>query len=151
VKLDESVEVEAPAESVWQLLVDLPRYGEWNPFVIAAESSLAPGDPIRMQVQLFDSFSQSQTETMVEFEPGRRFCYGLGPMPLGSLTSHRCHSVEALGEDRCRYTSHFELSGWVAVIVRALMGSRLERGFAANTAAVKERAEELARASTPAR
>ena len=146
-KLVESVEIEAPAETVWQAIVDLDRYGEWNPFVVAAESTLEVGTPIRMRVRLFERFTQPQTETVQAFEPLRRLCYGLAAQFLGAISSERCHELEPIGDRRCRYTSRFELSGWLSGLVKGLMGSRLQRGFASNTAALKRRGEELARAA----
>ena len=44
----ERVEIAAPAALVWEILVDLPRYGEWNPFCIAAESTLEMGAPVKI-------------------------------------------------------------------------------------------------------
>ena len=41
--IDETVYIDAPAEVVWQVLTDLPSYGEWNPFVSRCESTLVPG------------------------------------------------------------------------------------------------------------
>ncbi len=149
VKLHESVEVEASAERVWEVIVDLDRYGEWNPFVVAASSTLNPGEPIHMKVRLFGAFTQPQTETILEVEAGHRLCYGLGPTAFGALMSHRCHEIEALSESRSRYTSHFELEGWISPVVDLLMGGRLGRGFAGNTASLKDRAEQLAGTRTP--
>ena len=37
----DEVEIEAPAALVWQVLVDFPRYGEWNTFCPRAEATLA--------------------------------------------------------------------------------------------------------------
>lgn len=146
-KLVETVEIDATARLVWQVIVDLDRYAEWNPFVVAAESTLKPGEPIRMKVQLFERFRQPQTETILEHEPGRRLCYGLAASLGGALHSHRCHDVEPLSEARSAYTSSFELDGWLSPLVAKLMGRRLERGFAGNTAGLKARAQSLAGAA----
>ncbi|MBW2697102.1 MAG: SRPBCC domain-containing protein [Deltaproteobacteria bacterium] len=141
--IEESIDIEASPELVWEVLTDLPRYGEWNPFVVECASTLEPGDPIEMKVQIFDSFAQPQNEVIFEREHGRRICYGLAPMPLGSIASHRCHVVEPLPAGRTRYHSEFKLEGWLAPLVRGLVGARLERGFASMTQAVCQRAELL--------
>jgi hypothetical protein len=141
VKLAESVDIEASASTVWGVITDLASYGEWNPFVVAATSSLKPGEAIQMRVKLFASFAQPQTETILEHETGRRLCYGLSRTVAGALQSHRCHSLEVLGDERCRYSSSFELSGWLAPVVERLLGRRLASGFAGNTAGLKARAE----------
>ena len=39
----DTVEIDAPASVVWAVLTDLPRYGEWNPFCVSADSTLEIG------------------------------------------------------------------------------------------------------------
>jgi hypothetical protein len=141
-RLEQVLEIDAPADRVWQVIADLDRYPEWNPFVVACRSSLAPGDPIEMRVHVFRSFAQPQRETIFEHVPGRRLCYGVPRQALGALASQRCHHLESQGA-RTRYTSEFELRGWLAPLVRLLLGRRLEAGFSAMSAALKARAEAM--------
>lgn len=127
------------------MLTDFERYGEWNPFVVACRSTLVPGEPIAMRVHVFRAFAQPQTETVLAHEPGRSFAYGLAAPPLGALGSRRSHLVVPLGADRSRYESRFELHGWLAPVVRALLGRSLRRGFGEMAEALVARAESLAR------
>lgn len=142
-RIAETLDVAAPADTVWRVLTDFPRYPEWNPFVVACRSSLDPGTSITMRVRVLPFVAQPQRETVFEHVPGRSFRYGVPPLPLGALASDRSHGVEAVGEDRSHYVSRFELRGWLAPVVEALFGRRLEQGFAAMSAAVKARAEAL--------
>jgi len=142
--IDRTVEINASAETVWRVISDLPRYGEWNPFCLAAESSLQPGDPIAMTVQL-TARPQRVVEVMKEFVPGKRFAYSMKPVPLGALSSLRSHDVEPLGPNRARYRSYFQLKGWLMPLVRLLLGRKLEQGFGSMTAAVVRRAEQLSK------
>ena len=142
-RLLHTVEIAAPAERVWQVIVDLDRYPEWNPFVVACRSSLRVGEPIEMRVRVFPFFAQPQRETILEHEPGRLLCYGLPKRGSGALFSRRCHEVEAQGPERARYVSRFELDGWMEPVVRSLLGRLLAAGFAAMSAAIGERAESL--------
>ena len=139
-----SLDIDAPPERVWEVITDLPRYGEWNPFVVACRSTLALGDPIEMRVKLFSAFAQPQRETILEHVPGKRLCYGLRPTPLGTLASRRCHEVWPLDAGRTRYGSRFELTGWLSPVVRALLSVQLTRGFRAMTEAIRLRAEQAA-------
>lgn len=141
--LDETLVVAAPAAVVWHVVTDLPRYGVWNPFVVACRSTLVPGEAIVMRVRVFPGFAQPQRETVLEHVPGTRLCYGVPRDRLGALTSRRCHHLEALPDGRTRYRSHFVLAGWLAPLVAALLGRRLAAGFAAMTAALGRRAETL--------
>jgi len=139
--IDHVLEIGVPAARVWAVLCDLDAYPAWNPFVVACRSTLVVGDPIWMRVRIFRGFAQPQRETIFEHVAGRRLCYGLAALPLGALASDRCHEVEPLGPDRTRYRSHFELRGWLAPLVRFLLGARLAKGFGAMSEALAARAE----------
>ena len=141
--IDATLDIEAPAERVWQVITDFPRYGEWNPFLRACSTTLKPGDPIDLQVQLFGSGPRPQREWMLTHTPGKEFSYSMKPAPLGALHSRRSHTVTPLGSGRCRYESHFEIAGWLQPLVRGLLGGKLEQGFAGMTAGIKSRAENL--------
>jgi hypothetical protein len=143
-RIDHEHPISASAEIVWQVLTDLPSYGEWNPFVVAASSSLVVGEPIDMKVRVLSFMTQSQRETISHYEPGRSYCYGLARNRVGALHSERCHVVQPTGPDGCTYVSRFELAGWLSPLVSLLLGRSLRRGFTAMSAAVKERAESLA-------
>jgi hypothetical protein len=145
--LRDTLEIEAPVARVWEVIADLPRYPEWNPFVVAARSSLEVGEPIVMQVRLFPLFAQPQREIVLECLPQQRLCYGVAGIPLNALRSLRYHELHPEGSERTHYCSHFELDGWLAPLTRALLGRLLERGFDAATRALKERAELLQRES----
>lgn len=140
--IDKTVEINAPADVVWEVLTDLPRYGEWNPFCIECVSTLKPGEAINMKVML-GSKLQAANEVMLEFVPKTRFAYRMKPVPPGALSSFRSHDLESLGANRSRYHSHFELKGWMMPLVRALMGRHLDAGFAGMTNGIQRRAEQL--------
>ncbi|HXG27318.1 MAG TPA: SRPBCC domain-containing protein [Nevskiales bacterium] len=140
--INKTVDIDAPADVVWEVLTDLPRYGEWNPFVLECQSSLKPGEAIDMKVRLGNRL-QTANEVMLEFEPKRRFAYRMKPLPPGALASYRSHDLNPLDGKRCRYVSHFELCGWLMPLVRALMGRQLEAGFAGMTDGLKQRAEQV--------
>lgn len=125
------------------MIVDLERYPEWNPFVVACASTLAVGSPIVMKVRVLPWLAQRQRETIFEHRPGRFLRYGIRPLPLGALTSSRSHAVEPASETRTRYVSRFELRGWLAPVVETLLRMRLRAGFAAMSTALARRAVEL--------
>lgn len=139
--ITQTLEVAAPATTVWSVITDLPRYPEWNPFVVACRSTLEPGTTIAMRVRVFPRFAQPQSEQIFEHVPGRCLSYGIPMRPFGSLASRRSHDVVEIAPERARYVSRFELSGWLAPLVSVLLGARLAKGFGAMSAAIKARAE----------
>lgn len=148
--IERVVEIDAPADVVWEVITDLPRYPQWNPFCVECVSTLKPGDPIDMKVKLLAK-PQPQREWVTEYVPGKRFAYRMKPVP-GCLSSARSHDVEAIGPQRTRYRSYFHLKGWMRHIVLALLRSKLEAGFAGMTAGIQKRSESLwAQRKAPAR
>jgi hypothetical protein len=138
-----ALEIHVPADVVWEVITDLPAYAEWNSFVPRAESTFVVGEPIEMRVHIFEGFAQRQRETVSEFIPGERFCYGVAGAPLGAVRSSRCHIVEPITPGRTRYRSNFELAGWLAPLTRFLVGRRIQRGFDAMATGLQARAEQL--------
>lgn len=143
--IEHVLDIAASADVVWEVLTDLPRYGEWNPFVIECRSTLVPGEAIDLRVRL-RAKPQDQREWMTQMVPGERFAYGMKPFPLGALSSRRSHELAPLPDGRTRYRSHMQLDGWLVPVVRALLGENLRRGFSEMSAAVCTRAEQLSSA-----
>jgi uncharacterized protein YndB with AHSA1/START domain len=139
--IDHTLDINAPAAVVWEVITDLPRYPEWNPFVLRCASTLQPGDPIDMRVQLKDE--RDQREWITAHEPGRYLAYRMKPVPLGALSSERSHEVQAVDAGRARYRSHFQLRGWLAWLPRTLLGEVLHSGFSGMSQGIKRRAEAL--------
>lgn len=104
--IDRQVSINAPAATVWEVITDFARYGEWNPFVLQCRTTLKPGEPIDMRVQLM-SKPQQQREYIKSCDEGRGFAYSMKPFPLAALSSYRSHAIQADGEGRCSYHSHF--------------------------------------------
>ncbi|MDO3645900.1 SRPBCC domain-containing protein [Nocardia mangyaensis] len=137
--IDETIEIDAPAEKVWEVLTDFEHYGEWNTFCVEAASTLVPGDPIDMRVRLGTN-TRAQREWIRTHTPGTEFSYTMKPVALGALHSRRSHTVVALGPNRSRYESRFTLAGWLSPVVVLALGKHLRAGFGAMTAGVGERA-----------
>ncbi|MBF6170735.1 SRPBCC domain-containing protein [Nocardia blacklockiae] len=142
--IDDTVDIDAPAEVVWKVLTDFAAYGEWNPFVADCRTTLEPGAPIDMRVRLVGAKPMHQREWIRTHTPGTEFSYSMKPVPLGALHSLRSHTLTPLPDGRCRYASHFEIGGWLRPLVTGLLGGALRRGFGGMTAGVKERAERIA-------
>ncbi|WP_281783837.1 SRPBCC domain-containing protein [Sinimarinibacterium flocculans] len=146
--IDRMLEIDAPPEVVWKVLTDFARYGEWNPFVPEARCDLRPGGALEMQVRLRDkpgAKRQFQREWVNSVTPGTTYSYSMKPVPLGALRSERVQTVAALDAGRCRYTSHFELAGWLHPLVTAVLGDGLRKGFEDMAQGLKRQAEAEAR------
>lgn len=142
-EINHDLEVNAPAETVWQVITDFDKYPEWNPFLEACESTLKPGDPIHVTVHLGKQVRR-ETEYIIECTPGKGFAYRMKPPPLGMLRSRRSHEIVPIDDQRCTYRSRFRLEGWLAPVVQAFMGKHLLAGFNGMSEGIRMRAESFA-------
>lgn len=140
--IDRTFDIQAPASVVWEVLTDFERYPEWNEFVVGCQSSLKPGEPIDLKVRIGRK-PQFQREWITECADGVHFAYQMRPVPFGALSSLRSHHLESRGASSTHYHSYWHLKGWLAPLLRALIGRKLQSGFSSMNEGVRLRAEKL--------
>jgi hypothetical protein len=152
--LHSEVVIEAPAELIWGIIVDVARYPEWNPFNVRATSPLEIGAPIRMRVRMMGGlfgkwpggWFQSQVEYIRANVPGEKICWG-ADMAGGRIVAERCQWLERVDETQVRYINEDEIGGPLAPFVMRVFGSSMQVGFDAVAQALKVRAERMHRAA----
>jgi hypothetical protein len=139
------VEIEAPASLVWDILTDLPRYGEWNPFCVHAESTLEMGAPVKMSLVNYSNPGQlaPNTEYICAFEPERLLSWELPYSDAWPYPARRDQMIESLGPERCRYQSTDAFTGDNGIHVMRFAGPWVERAFNDTAKALKTRAEAM--------
>jgi uncharacterized protein YndB with AHSA1/START domain len=138
------VEIDAPASLVWEVLLDLPRYGEWNSFNPRIESTLRIGDPVRMEARIAGGErSMAVTEILVACEPERLLAWEMRPTPEHPDAGRRDQILEALGPERCAFHHTDRFLGPNAAKILAEHGEWVKQGFDAMARDLKRHAEVL--------
>ncbi len=136
----DTVEIGAPIELVWDVLTDVARYGEWNPFTQCEGADLKVGSPIHLDVTL-GLYRRKQTEWISAVEPPNLLSWSMrigAPFLLDSLREQR---LTALSGTRCAYCSTDALTGLLTPLVMVSFANIVRRGFNDVGAALKRRAE----------
>ena len=145
-----SVEIEAPIERVWSVMLDTASYGEWNPFVEKADCSSDPavGDPIVLHVRWANGRSTTSPERISVIEPpheegGLRratlaYVYEGLPAKLGLVRGTRYQRLWQQPGGPTHYDTVEEFSG---PLVRLAGPKRVEDGFRRHAEALKQRCE----------
>ncbi len=147
------VEIAAPAAIVWEILIDLPRYGEWNPFCIAATSTLEMGAPVNMTLKSYTDpdVTFPNCEYVCAFEPERLLSWELPHDDAWPYPARRDQIIETLGPEACAYHSTDAFLGPNGIHVMRFAGSWVKRAFDDTALALKVRAEAMHRARKDAR
>lgn len=106
--------IEAPATTVWELLTDAERYGEWNEAVISLEGPIREGERIRL-VSIADPKRTFKLRVEEMTEP-TKMVWSDG-MPLGLFTGRRTYTVNDAGAGRCRFSMVEAFTGPLAGLI----------------------------------
>ena len=143
-----SIEIDAPIEVVWSVMLDASSYGEWNPFIERAETADPPavGNPIVLHVRWANGKTTRSPERINEVSPPTdgaaclAYVYEGLPSKLGLVRGIRFQRLTALGEGRTRYDTVEEFSG---PLVPFAGPGRVADGFRRHAEGLKARAESL--------
>lgn len=148
-----SIEIDAPLELVWQVMLDTEAYAEWNPFIERAETAAPPtvGNPIVLHVRWANGRTTRSPERITAIEPPATadgvstarlsYVFEGWPARLRLLGAIRHQRLTQRPGAPTTYDTVEEFSG---PLVRLAGPARVEDGFRRHAAALKERAESLA-------
>ncbi len=69
-ELRTEIEIEAPANAVWEVLRDFPAYPGWNPFITHIEGTLRPGQRLKVRLSSHGGAARSFQPTLLSVDPG---------------------------------------------------------------------------------
>jgi len=139
----DSVEIGAPASIVWEILTDLDRYGEWNPFCVSAKSTFEIGAPIAMSLMNYvtPGSIMRHVEYICAYEPEKLLSWELFSTTQWPYPARRDQMIQSLGPARCRYRSTDAFTGDNGIHVMRFAGPWIARAFNDTARALKQRAE----------
>lgn len=145
-----SIEIDAPLELVWSIMLDTGSYGEWNPFVVRADCE-APrvGEPIVLHVRWANGKGTRSPERISVVEPPATgddgvtratlaYVFEGWPARLGLVRGTRYQRLTQAPGGATNYDTVEEFSG---PMVKYAGPGRVADGFRRHAQALKERAE----------
>jgi len=139
-----TVEIAAPLETVWDVLLDFASYSAWNRFTPSVKCSGTIGAAVEMQVCFPGAKPMRQVEVLNVLEPPHRLAWGVLMGASLVLVANRYQMLEALGPRLTRYTTIDYVSGLLAPVVKMLYAEPMRAGFQLAADGLKARAESLA-------
>jgi uncharacterized protein YndB with AHSA1/START domain len=148
-----SVDIDAPIEAAWAVMLDTEAYGEWNPFVVRAECATPPrvGEPIVLHVRWANGKGTRSPERISAIEPPRdedgvrratlAYVFEGWPAKLGLVRGTRSQTLTQAPGGPTRYETIEEFSG---PLVKLAGPGRVAEGFRRHAEALKRRCEEPA-------
>lgn len=140
-----TVEIDAPAEVVWDVLVDLDHYPLWNPFCLSATSTLQLGAPVEMVLADYASGEGTftNTEYVCAIVPERLLSWELVGTEESPYAARRDQVIEPVDASRCRYYSTDAFLGDHADEIMNETGGWVKRAFDDTALALKQHSERV--------
>lgn len=125
----EPVRIDLSASMVWDVLVDVEKYGEWNPFSPEAQTDFNVGSPIHVLLDMGSGKMKRLSLTIHAFDPPRLVSwgtvFGAGWIFRGVREQH----LEPAGEMSCRYRCTERMTGLLAPMIMTLFGNHMRRSY----------------------
>lgn len=147
-ELHSEIAIDAPAEVVWDVLIDLERYHEWNPFIVESAGRPQIGERLINRLKQPGGKTMTFKPVVTEVEPHQTFEW-LGRLVLPGLFDGR-HRFDLRttpsGGTTLIQTEQFD--GLLVRVMRSSLDTRTLAGFEAMNDALRVRAEARAAGAT---
>ncbi|MCA9656189.1 MAG: SRPBCC domain-containing protein [Myxococcales bacterium] len=132
-----STTIDAPAEKVWEVLIDTAKWPEWDPSCERIEGEVALGAKIKAFTKL--SPGRAFPVKVTTLVPNETMVWS-GGMPLGLFKGERTYSLRELDQGRTEFRMREVFSGPMLKLIGKSIPDMSEAfdGFAAG---LKDRAE----------
>ena len=143
-ELRTEIEFEGTPGEVWEVLADLPAYGEWNPFIKKIDGQARTGSKLEVRMEPEGERAMTFRPTVLTAEPGRELKW-LGHLLVpGVFDGEHRWLIEEIGPGKVRFTQSERFGGiLVPLLWKKLRDGGTAKGFRAMNEALARRVAEL--------
>lgn len=149
-RIEHRIGIQAPAEVIWEIIRDLPRWAEWNPTYPHASGEVRIGAQLDVTAALPGQAPIALKPTVLDWVPNEQLHWKASFMN-GLVKTVRFIEIETLAETGCIVCNGEYIGGLMGGSAARRIGRSAYRGFAAMNEALKARAEAAWAAHSPAK
>lgn len=140
-ELHTEIGIDATPETVWNVLIDLDNYSEWNPFIIKAAGNVTVGERLVNRMQAPGGKAMTIKPAVTAVEPAQTFEW-LGHLGFpGIFDGRHRFDLEATPTGGTQVTHGEKFDGVLVRFMRKTLDTQTKDGFDAMNTALKARAE----------
>jgi len=140
-RLETQIEIDAPAERVWSLLMDFPAYPRWNPFVRSIAGSPVVGQSLTVFVQPPGSRGMQFRPTVLVVDPPRELRWKGKLVVPGLFAGEHDFRLEPRPQGGLLFRQGEIFSGLLVPLLKRSLDGATRQGFVAMNEALKREAE----------
>ena len=140
-ELHSEIEINAPAQHVWEVLTDFASYPQWNPFIRRASGVPRTGERLEVRIEPSGSRGMTFRPKVLNAEANRELRW-LGHLLVpGLFDGEHSFTIQPLGKNRVRFVQREEFKGVLVPLFARSLETNTQRGFEEMNRALKVRAE----------
>lgn len=137
--IETTIEIDAPVERVWRVLIDFARFPQWSRFILSIQGEPRPGARLSARLDDGGGAMQIRPEIMTCEPHELRWRGVLGASFL--FSGEHYFRLEALPGGSTRLTHGEVFGGLLVPLLWKRLDSRTRQGFQDFNTALRERAE----------
>ncbi len=139
--LETEIIIDAPAQAVWQQLMDFESYHQWNPFIQSVVGRAEVGSRITVRMIAGDRKAQTFKPVVKVSDKAKEFRW-LGSMGIkGIFDGEHYFLLEAISPGQTRFVQGEHFGGILRGPIMKMVGEDTKLGFEAMNLALKKRVE----------
>jgi hypothetical protein len=142
--LHTEIDIDAPAERVWDTLTNIADYSIWNRFIPHLAGILAPGERLEVRIEPPGGAAMTFRPTVLAVEPARRLRWVGHLLTPGLFDGEHQFEIHPLGPGRVRFVQQERFTGVLVPLFARNLNAHTLPGFKGMNAALKTRAEAAA-------
>jgi hypothetical protein len=139
--LSTEIEIAATPDRVWDILMDFPGYGRWNPFIRSLEGTARVGETLKVFIQPPGGRGMQFRPTVLAVEGAREFRWKGKLLVPGLLDGEHCFLLEVAPHGNVLLRQGEIFSGLLVSLMNNSLKKGTKAGFVAMNEALKRTAE----------
>lgn len=136
-----SILIKAPKQIIWDILIDLPNYQNWNPFIKSASGHPSLGQKLKVQIYPPGGSSMSFRPTIVEFQKEKVLAW-LGRLGIPGIFDGRHEfRLEETENGETLFIHSESFKGILVPFMKKDLDTKAKKGFENMNTALKLLAE----------
>lgn len=135
------IQIQAAPEKVWQILTDLAKYPEWNPFITQAIGRVEVGARVEITVPS-GSKEMNLHCKVIKAEPRQMLCWKYHVISPLLFRGEHSFTIEPMGSNYVRFVDQEVFNGLLVPLQAKDIDTNSRYGFEAMDKALKMRAEQ---------
>jgi len=140
-EISTEIDIDAPAQKTWDVLADLPKWADWNPFIRTAKGTLAKGNFIDVVVQPSGTKPINGKGEVLVLEPPHEMVWTAALLGSWIFRGKHHFVVEPTTDGHCRFRQYEQFTGILVPFLHGKLNRETKRGFMEMNAALKARVE----------